>query len=201
MIFQQICDILPIIISVCAVVISYSLLKCNQKNLQMQEEHYKMIEELQKKQYHSQEKHNKKMKKIQKKHNFKSVQPICNIECQQMAHSIKIKLKNCGLGSMIIKRVLIEDKLSHKEYSNLFELFPDDINLYKYSIDVVERGISANGYILLLEIIDISDSDIERIRNILEKCEILVEYVDIYNKAYKESKNLHSLFGKTYRQK
>lgn len=172
-----------LIITLCGVVISYLLYSCTRKNLEMQE----ML--------------NQEMIRMQREHNVKSLQPILHIVCKEIGNSIEINIKNCGLGTMIIKGMSVKNRnTSNKIYDYLYEIFPESIKINSYSVDVINRPIAVNESITLINIKDIKEENVAGIKNILCQHLVGVIYEDVYQNSYREEKNLFDIFGVTHRR-
>src|SRR5687767_15321466 len=53
--------------------------------------------------------------KIQRTHNFKSVTPVASILIGDYEDLIEVKLRNSGVGPLIIKKVLVSDGVQEKD--------------------------------------------------------------------------------------
>lgn len=141
------------------------------------------------------------MQEMQDTHNIKSVQPLAFIACNQIGDSIKIEVRNYGLGAMILRGISIKDRNSeNQQYDALYKIFPESIWIYKYSVDIKGRPIEPNGgYITLVDFENLSKEEGKLVKDILGRYKIIVEYQDVYgNKDYKE-KNFYDIFCVEYR--
>lgn len=128
-------------------------------------------------------------------------QPLAFIACNQVGESIKIEIRNYGLGAMIIKGISVKDRNSdNQEFNALYKIFPENIWIHRYSVDIKGRPISPNGgSITLVEFKNLSDEESKLIKDILGRYKILVEYQDIYGIDNSKEKNFYDIFCVEYR--
>lgn len=182
-------DIGILITSVCSVVISFLLYRKTSNGYKLEEKSRVELKELQ-----------EESNKIQIDYNKKSVQPVVFIACQQIGNSIRVEIKNFGLGAMIIKNIVVKNRNSNnQEYNALYRIFPDKIKIYSYAVDTKGRPIGVNGYIILIDFRNLSSEEIKLVRDILGMYTIKIEYKDIYGNAYEEEKNFYDIFCVEYR--
>ena len=159
------------ILAFAALIVSVSLYVRTKKNMELQEEHFK-----------------------------KCLQPFCNIRCVDLNHSIKIELYNVGLGYLKIENISIVNKLSQEDNISLYKIFPQNLKLSYYSVDIIGSGICSNQYITLMKIDNIKAQERKIIRSILKEYEIQIQYSDVYGIQYSTKKELHFLYGNKYRK-
>ena len=151
--------------------------------------------------YKLEEKSKEETRKMQNMHNIKSVQPLAFIACNQIGDSIKIEIRNYGLGAMIIRGISIKNiNTENQEFNELYKIFPENIWIHRYSVDIKGRPIKPNGgSITLVEFKNLNDKESKSIKKTLGKYKIIVEYQDIYgNQDFKE-KNFFEIFCVEYR--
>jgi len=118
---------------------------------------------------------------IQHRHNRLSVRPICVISLADYENRITIKIKNAGMGSMIIKSILTSDNHgTKKEYP--IDWMPVGITWAGFRRGLKKHAIKEGGEIILLEYIPKEKSDLNKtqIRSTLQDLTITVTYEDIY---------------------
>lgn len=139
---------------------------------------------------------------LQREHNNKMVQPKCNIVSTEFNSTIKISIANYGNGIMTIDDVIITNKKTGLVCHSLFEIIPENINPFYYSIDTQGKDIAVRGHINLIEIPFTNDTEKEqynRVRKILSQYKITVKYHCIYDNKFVAEKDLEILFGRIYR--
>lgn len=140
--------------------------------------------------------------KIQKEHYLKSLQPMCNIRCINKSNEIFINLHNCGHGFLTINKIVISNKNNNTKYFNLHSVFPKNINLSYYSVDIDNCDIAVGDHIKLIEINNIKDdTQHKEIENVLSQYIISIEYCSVYGVVYNKEKDLSKIFGIKYREK
>ena len=141
------------------------------------------------------------MIRIQVIHNMKSLQPECNIRCTEYNQSIRIEIWNCGMGNMTIDSIDVKDNETDTTYKSLYKIFPSDIKLHYFSIDICGSSIAVNGHITLIEIKNFDKEEgFDRVRKILSRHTINVHYHDTYKNFYETPKDLKMLYGRTHRE-
>lgn len=171
-IFDLFTDIVTICISFTAVIIAYSVYKQNTVTMNNQKEYYELC-----------------------------LRPICNIRCIQYSHSVDIIFTNDGNGYLTIEEITVTDTEQGTKFTKLFQVFPKEIVLDYYSVDICQSSVAARGHIKLVGIKNINDKEqMEKIRKILSKYEIEIKYTDAYNKENVAKKNLKEFFGKQHRE-
>lgn len=135
-----------------------------------------------------------------KDHNQKCLEPRCNIRSTGVGQSIKITLMNSGHGLMTIDEIIVKNNERDATYHSLYEIFPNDIKLNYYSVDVVGSDIAVNGYIKLIQIDNVDEERRKIINELLSKYEITINYHGVYNTKISVTKDLKVLFGTTYRK-
>jgi hypothetical protein len=121
---------------------------------------------------------------LQRKHNQLSVRPIGIVTLSDYENRLAIKVKNAGMGTMIIKSIETSDNEGNKkEYP--IDWFPQDIMWadFRKGLPAIKEGDS----IVLLEYkLDPqnknSEKERENIRSILKNLTIRIKYKDIYDK-------------------
>jgi hypothetical protein len=188
-IINTITDIGILISSICSVIIAFLLYKRTSSSYKLEEKSRNETKEIQ-----------NEMKKMQNEYYLKSVQPIPFIACNQIGGSIKIEIRNYGLGAMIVRNISIKDRNSeNQEYNALYKIFPENIKIYKYSVDIKGRPIAPNGYITLIDFEDLNGDESKSVRDILGKYKIIVEYQDVYGNKEDKEKNFYDIFCVEYR--
>ena len=190
-IINTIANIGILISSICNVVIAFFLYRKTSNSYKLEEKSKEETKEIQ----NEMKKIQIEMKEMQNEHNVKSVQPIAYIACKQIGNSITVEVRNYGLATMILNEIIVTNKNSvNEKYDALYKVFPSDIRIDNYCIDINGRAIAVDKYITLVDFKNLKEHDISRIRNILGKYTIKIEYKDIYDRIYTKEKMLYDIF-------
>jgi uncharacterized membrane protein len=130
--------------------------------------------------------------------------PLGQIICGDYEDQLEIKFKNCGLGPLIIKEIIIL-KNNQKVSNNLIKLMlivPIGVAWNDFIIDGVNFTVAKDTEINVILIKGNIDNSVfndykTRVRNILKEITIEVKYVDIYDRPMKSAVRNLDLFGRT----
>ena len=123
----------------------------------------------------------------ERRHNELSVRPLAEITVADFEHSLRVKLRNHGIGPMIITKVAISDGTADKP--TLLAWMPELPNgrpWTNFSDRISDRTLSPGSEIVLLELTERKgELDFINCRNIartaLAKLTVTVDYTNIYN--------------------
>jgi hypothetical protein len=141
---------------------------------------------------------------FEKKHNRQSVKPLAHILLDDSPNGLSIKLINKGLGPMIIKDFIAENKYGNKEnniYYHLPKFKGNKWFSYQYHTKPINYIVSKDEEFSLLEIRgDIRNKNYMDfkmyIRNILKDLTITIKYTDVYDKKMGDYKKEFTYFGR-----
>jgi len=133
---------------------------------------------------------------IQRTHNMKSIKPIGIITLSDFENLIKIKIKNSGIGPMIITSCKTKNRSAEKECP--IDWLPSNIVYKNFRKGLENHVLAPNEESVLLEIeFDKSqNTDIDKIRNILKDLTLTIEYKDIYDKNKNKVEKKFDWFGR-----
>jgi hypothetical protein len=129
--------------------------------------------------------------RIQRGHNLLSVKPIPFIACADYEDLIRVKIRNDGVGPLIVKSVAFERHGASGEHDDLVSYMPtlpDDLCWSNFSSGYV-RSIAAGDELILLELkvrpARPSEAKVrDACRKALSEITVCVEYSDIYNSQF-----------------
>jgi hypothetical protein len=138
----------------------------------------------------------------QRKHNELSVRPLAEITVGDYEDSLRVKLRNHGIGPMIVKAVTISDGANAKP--SIIEWMPDLPNgrLYTDFTDQIrDRTLAPGSEIVLLELTENKDENgfaacRDMARAALAPLTVNVEYTNIYNTVMPPRRKNLSWFGR-----
>jgi hypothetical protein len=141
---------------------------------------------------------------MQRRHNRKSVQPIGHISVGDYENKIFVRLRNDGIGPMIVKAVKVRDADTGEVKTSIFDFLPDLPDDYRWSTfvrDMTNRAISANDHLTLV-LLEGSDQDESFVtsrqlaRRIISKLTIEVTYENIYGEKMAPALRKLDWFGR-----
>lgn len=140
--------------------------------------------------------------KSQRKHNELSVRPLAEITVADYENSLRVKLRNHGIGPMIVTAVTVSDGASAKP--TILAWMPDlpKGRLWTNFTDVVrDRAIAPGRELVLLELTEDADEvgfDQCRtlVRAALKPLTVNVEYTDVYGNVMSPRRKELSWFGR-----
>ncbi len=130
--------------------------------------------------------------------------PRGQIVCGDYENLIEVKLKNCGLGPLIVKEIHIK-KIDGSISNNLINEMPPllgGLHWTDFVIDAVDYAIPKDSEINLIKI-EHNPSDYnfniykQQVREALSKITIEVEYMDMYNREMPKTIRKLTFFGRT----
>lgn len=138
----------------------------------------------------------------QRKHNELSVRPLAEITVADYENSLRVKLRNNGVGPMIVSEVMVCDRQITK--SSVVEWMPTLPNgrpWTTFSHALRDRTLQPGSEIILLELTEYGgEQDFAQcrdlVRSALAKLTVNVEYTDIYNTAMPLRSKSLSWFGR-----
>ena len=139
--------------------------------------------------------------RIQQKHNRLSVRPIGSIALSDYENQLAIRVKNAGIGPMIVKSIETSNNQgTKKEYP--VDWMPSDIMWGGFRRALKNQAIVAGDSTVLLEfnLPDPIDEDSARqrdeIRSVLKNLRIRIIYTDVYDKEQPELVRSLDWFGR-----
>jgi len=127
---------------------------------------------------------------IQRKHNRLSVRPIGIIVLSDYENRLAIRVKNAGIGPMIVKSIeTTNNQGTKKEYP--IDWMPDGITWADFRRGLENHSITAGDSSVLLEyVLDPQDKDSalqrDKIRFVLKNLALHIRYSDVYGKEQPE---------------
>jgi hypothetical protein len=128
--------------------------------------------------------------KYQREHNYKSVKPIGIIDIMDYESNLSVKITNCGVGPLIIKRVNVVNGTIN--CTNLVDLMPESMFAGRlvwtsFARDL-EKHVIPNGQSIDLILWkpdkdwtpEINNDDRQKIRKALKDACVTLDYLDIY---------------------
>lgn len=133
------------------------------------------------------------------KFNKKSIIPICDVVLGDYEECLFVKIKNVGLGTMIIDSVNCTNLRTGESENILVNLLPDvDQKWEDFSGALEKKAVSADTEIYMMKICPKNDKIRKILRSYLQNISISVEYRDLYDKKYVYFREL-SFFGRLLR--
>lgn len=140
--------------------------------------------------------------KSERKHNELSVRPLAEVTVADYEDSLRVKLRNHGIGPMIIVAVTVSDGKNAK--SSLLEWMPElpnDHGWTNFSGDLRGCTLAPGSEIVLLELTEFEgEEDFSHYRDLvrpsLASLTVNVEFTDIYNTVMQPTKKQLSWFGR-----
>lgn len=138
----------------------------------------------------------------ERRHNELSVRPLAEVTVADYENSLRVKLRNHGIGPMIIIAVTVSDGKNAK--LSLLDWMPELPNAHawtNFSGDLSGRTLAPGSEIVLLELTeDEGEKDFaecrDTIRPALAPLTVNVEFTDIYNTVMPPTKKKLSWFGR-----
>ena len=125
---------------------------------------------------------------LQRRHNFKSLTPIASIPYGDYEDTLEVRLRNTGVGPLIVKRFTATEGTQQKNniISWMPEL-PEGIYWRTFTSDVEGLCIPPNEDAILVQLIgDPEEQNFARfrdeVRRALSRLSVTVEYKDIYDR-------------------
>lgn len=140
----------------------------------------------------------------QRRHNELSVRPLAEIMVGDYEHSLRVKLRNNGIGPMIVTAVTVSDGTNAKP--SLIDWMPDDLpnerDWNDFVDDIRGRTLAPGGEIVLLELTEYEKevgfaSCRDMVRAALAPLSLNVEYTNIYNTVMEPKRRDLDWFGRT----
>jgi len=142
---------------------------------------------------------------MQRAHNRKNVIPIAYITVGDYENHTFVRLRNYGIGPMLIEKVIIVQKgMRDETKSTLIECMPVLPGGYYWKDfveEVTNRAVPANGEITLVEFEgDLSDEKYielrKNVRSVLANLSVTVEYRNVYGQKMPSVTRTLSWFGR-----
>jgi len=131
--------------------------------------------------------------------------PLGQIMCGDYENEIYIKFKNCGMGPLTIKEIIVlenNEEISHNLVTALPQI-PQSITWNDFVVDGIDLSIARDQEINIIKICqpDYNYDDFVQykkdIRFALEKLTLKIKYVDIYGRSMPDAIRVLELFGRT----
>jgi hypothetical protein len=129
---------------------------------------------------------------IQREHNYKTVKPIGIIVVADYENKIFIRIDNCGVGPLLIKKITVKNKTISA--TTVIDLIPERLNEriiwadFAAALEGKAISVGENLHLILWEA-DIESYEQQKIiedrrdiRNVLKDISVILEYTDIYEK-------------------
>lgn len=134
----------------------------------------------------------------QLKHNKNSVKPISAIKLSDYEDELAIKLENVGTGPLTIKKLFFKNE--SQKSSTLISMMPSIEQPWATFTESVDGWtIPVGGRLTLLKLHPKNDETKSLIRKELSKITVILEYMDIYNTKYQDSRSL-DFFGRHFEE-
>lgn len=137
---------------------------------------------------------------MQRKHNKLSVMPLLTVSHTKSNKEFKIVLKNCGLGTAVIKKVLYENGNNDK-YDNLIDMLNKE-NRVSWRCNALHSGlVNYNSDIILnvgeeVEILSYEDDEIAGLEDVSQVfCDKDIKMKIKYESLYGEAKEMAILLN------
>jgi hypothetical protein len=140
--------------------------------------------------------------KSQRKHNELSVRPLAEITVADYEDSLRVKLRNHGIGPMIVTAVTVSDGANAKPtILGWMPNLPKDRPWTNFTDEVRDRTLAPGSELVLLELTEYEgEDDFAECRDLaraaLAPLTVNVEYTDIYNNAMPPRQKGLSWFGR-----
>jgi hypothetical protein len=141
---------------------------------------------------------------IQRRHNRKSVQPIGHISVGDYEGQIFVRLRNNGIGPMIVKDLVVTNRNNGETKGSIIDFMPtlpDDCQWSTFVRDMKGRAISANDHVTLIMLE--GEADDRRfglvrkiVRESISPLSISAAYQDIYGKELGSARRDLNWFGR-----
>lgn len=138
---------------------------------------------------------------MQRGHNRKSVLPIGHISVGDYEDDIFVRLRNDGIGPMIVDKVSVNTKGNDEPQDALIDCLPDGITWSTFVANISGRAISPEQYVTLVRLQGDSDdpefSKVKQsVRRALSVLTVTVEYKNIYDERMLPARRDLSWFGR-----
>jgi hypothetical protein len=138
----------------------------------------------------------------ERRHNELSVRPLAEITVADYENSIRVKLRNHGIGPLIITAVTVTDGSSTRP--TLLDWMPDlpaQRHWTNFTDQVRDRTLAPGGELVLLELTEDEDEEDfgacrDLARAALAPLTVNVEYTNIYNTVMPPRRKALSWFGR-----
>jgi len=142
---------------------------------------------------------------LQRKHNKNSLKPIPTIQTTNYENLISVKIDNVGTGPLTVKDLRCVkrygDTDKREESKLLIELLPGECEIGQPYITHIYDPKFVSGYTILpgqsMRLVEIKPENEEvrrKLREVLSKITVYVEYTDVYNSKFKHLKRDLELF-------
>jgi hypothetical protein len=140
--------------------------------------------------------------KSQRLHNELSVRPLAEISVGDYEESLRVKLRNQGIGPMIVKAVTVSDGANVKP--SLVDWMPDLPNgrpWTDFTEEIRDRALAPGSEIVLLELTEEKEEAEfaacrDMVREALSRLTVNVEYTNVYNTVMPPRRRELSWFGR-----
>ena len=141
---------------------------------------------------------------LQRRHNFKSLTPIASVIFDDYEDMVALKLKNTGVGPLIVEKFIATDGVEKKD--NLISWMPNTPagilwdNFYVYLDGIVVPPGEEVDILKLRGNINKESFNIFRddVRKALSRLTVIIEYRDIYNRRMKGNQRNLQWFGRHF---
>jgi hypothetical protein len=138
----------------------------------------------------------------QRRHDVLSVRPIPEVTVADYEDSLRIKLRNNGVGPMVIKTVRVMRNAESKgSVVDWMPSLPHDRPWNHFASDLVDRTLRSDGVIPLLELTRFDgesgfDACRDLVRRALRDLVVEVEYSDVYETSFAKYAKSLAWFGR-----
>ena len=126
---------------------------------------------------------------LQRRHNFKSVTPIASVSVADYENRLTVKLRNTGIGPLIVTRARVSDGSKEKDdIISWMPRLPEGIVWSTFYERLDGSALRVGGEAILIELSgEPTDQNFARfrdqVRKALSRLTVNVEYMDIYDRA------------------
>ena len=132
--------------------------------------------------------------KFQLEHNKNSVKPISAIRLSDYENCLGVKIANVGTGPLTITKLRFKNE--SQECSSLISMMPKIDQFWSTFTECVDGWtIPVDGQIILIELYPENEQTKAQVREALSKITVFLDYTDIYNTKFKDSRKL-DFFGR-----
>jgi hypothetical protein len=141
---------------------------------------------------------------MQRNHNFASLTPVASILVGDYENMLEVKLRNSGVGPLIIKRVTFTDgQRKSNELISLMPELPEGIGWSTFTEEIQDWCIAPDHEVIFMKLEgDPGDSDFAaargHVRKALSPLRVIVDYRYIYNRKMPLKQRDLSWFGRHF---
>jgi hypothetical protein len=125
---------------------------------------------------------------LQRRHNFKSLTPIASVLVGDYEDRLEVKLRNSGVGPLIVKRFTTSDGSQERDdVISLMPSLPSEIYWSTFTENIDGRCIPSDKAVILIQLRGDPNESVfasfrDQVRLALSRLTVKVEYKDIYDR-------------------